>query len=201
MTSGLLYYIHMIHNHSAKIITFVGLTGSGKTAATDYVSGKGFPKVFFGGVMLDAMKAAGIEDTPVNETEFRHDLIKREGIEFVSTKITAELRALINAGQHHIVADGLSSWTEYKMLKHEFSGEMIFVAIVSPKKMRHHRLLTRPVRPLSQFEADQRDWDEIETMEKGGPIAIADHYIINDGTIDDLHEKLDKLLVEIEFID
>jgi len=190
----------MLHNQNIKIIAFVGLAGSGKSTAADYIASKGYPKVYFGGIVLDAMKAANIEDTAENEKIFREELREKEGIDFVSKKITEQLHSLINAGQHKIVADGLYSWTEYKMIKHEFTNELTVVAIVTPKKIRHHRLLNRPIRPLTQLEADQRDWAEIEHLEKGGPIAIADHYIINDGDIEKLHRDIDAILSEIDFL-
>ena len=190
----------MLHNQNIKIIAFVGLAGSGKSTAADCIASKGYPKVYFGGIVLDAMKAANIEDTAENEKIFREELREKEGIDFVSKKITEQLHSLINAGQHKIVADGLYSWTEYKMIKHEFTNELTVVAIVTPKKIRHHRLLNRPIRPLTQLEADQRDWAEIEHLEKGGPIAIADHYIINDGDIEKLHRDIDAILSEIDFL-
>jgi dephospho-CoA kinase len=62
-------------------------------------------------------------------------------------------------------------------------------------------MANRPVRPLTSEQVDQRDWAEIENIEKGGPIAIADHYIINDGTVEKLHEQLDNELNHIEFYD
>lgn len=191
----------MIHNHNVKIVAFVGLAGSGKSTAADYITDKGYPKVYFGGVVLDAMKAAGIEDTPENEKEFREELKRKDGDNYIIQQVSTQIHNLINAGQHRIVADGPYSWTEYKALKHEFSGELIMIAIVAPRRIRHHRLLNRAVRPLSQFEADQRDWDEIENLEKGGPIAIADHYIINDGDIEKLHRDIDAILSETEFTD
>jgi len=190
----------MIYNHNVKIIAFVGLAGSGKSTATDYITEKGFPKVYFGGVIFDKMKEANIEINPENEKSFREELRAKEGNDFVVKTIASQMHSLIYAGQHQIVADGLYSWTEYKYLKHEFAGDLTVVAVVAPKKLRHRRLLNRPIRPFSQFEVDQRDWSEIENLEKGGPIAIADHYIMNDGDIEKLHQSVDAILSEIEFI-
>jgi dephospho-CoA kinase len=189
----------MIYNHNIKIVAFVGLAGSGKSTVADYITAKGYPKVYFGGVILDAMKAAGIEDTPENEKDFREKFRQKDGDNYIIQKISSQIHDLINTGQHRIIADGLYSWTEYKALRHEFPGELNVVAIVAPRKIRHHHLLNRPIRPLSQFEADQRDWDEIEKLEKGGPIAIADHYIINDGDIEKLHRDIDATLSDIDF--
>lgn len=189
----------MITNNKVKIVAFVGLAGAGKSMAVDYVTTKGYPKVYFGGVVLDAMTEAGLEHNQENEKTFREEIRAREGKDFIAQRIIAQIHNLIDAGQHRIVADGLYSWTEYKVLKHEFPGELIIVAIIAPKQVRHRRLLVRPVRPLTQTEADQRDWAEIENIEKGGPIAIADHYIVNDSDIEQLHQQIDKVLDEIEF--
>jgi dephospho-CoA kinase len=182
-----------------KIIAFTGLPGAGKSEAVNYLTGKGHPKVYFGGVILNAMKEAGLEWNEANEKQFREEIREREGKDFVAQRIISELHGLIDAGQKRIVADGLYSWTEYKLLKHEFPGELTVVAIVAPKHLRHHRLTIRPQRPLTIEEANERDWSEIEHLEKGGPIAIADHYISNEGDLDTLHARIDTLLDDIKF--
>jgi dephospho-CoA kinase len=190
----------MNSNHKIEILAFVGLAGSGKTSAVEYVVKKGYPKVYFGGVVLDAMTKAGLEHTQENEKPFREQLRVNEGKDFIAKRIATQIHDLINSGQHRIVADGLYSWTEYKSLKREFPGELIVVAVVAPRHVRHHRLSNRPVRPLNFAEAEERDWAEIENLEKGGPIAIADHYVINDSNIEHMYEQVDKLLDDINFI-
>ena len=189
----------MTHHENVKIVAFVGLTGSGKSSAVDYLTNKGYPKVYFGGVVLDAMTKAGLEHTQENEQPFREQLREREGKDFVANRIVAQIRDLINAGQHRIIADGIYTWTEYKIMKREFPGELTVVAVVAPKHLRHHRLTQRPIRHLTDTEANQRDWSEIENLEKGGPIAIADHYIINNGNLDHFHEQIDTELNHIKF--
>ncbi|MBC7459676.1 AAA family ATPase [Candidatus Saccharibacteria bacterium] len=180
----------MTHHENLKIIAIVGLTGSGKSTAVDYFTDKGYPKVYFGGVILDAMKNAGIEHTADNERTFREEFRVKNGKDTVALAIIDQIRHLSDAGQHHIVADGLYTWTEYKVLRKEFPGELTLVAVVSPRHLRYHRLSQRPIRPLTSTEAHDRDTAEIENLEKGGPIAIADHYIINDGSKELLQNKL-----------
>ena len=46
---------------------------------------------------------------------------------------------------------------------------------------------------LDQFET------EIENLEKGGPIAIADYFIINDGSLEQLHQKIDAATHDAHF--
>jgi len=187
-------------NKNVKIIAFVGLPGVGKSVAVDYITGKGYPKVYFGGIIYAAMDGAGIEITPESQQKFRKEIRETEGKDFVVKRVIQQVHNLIDAGQNRIVLDGLYSWTEYKILKREFPGEMSVAAIVSNKKLRHHRLTTRPERPFTIEEVNQRDWSEIEDLEKGGPIAIADHFIINNGDFDNLYKQVDEVLEDIEFL-
>lgn len=183
-------------NTNTQIIAFVGLAGAGKSSAVDYLRQKQFPSVYFGGIILDAMKEAGLDHTEENEKRFREEIRTREGKDFVVKRIITQIHDLVEAGQRQIIADGLYTWTEYRALKRAFPGELTVVSIVAPRKLRHRRLSQRPVRPLTEQEAMERDWNEIENLEKGGPIAIADHFVINDGTLEDLHAQLDKILVD-----
>lgn len=189
--------IAMTHkNTNTQIIAFVGLAGAGKSSAVDYLRQKQFPSVYFGGIILDAMKEAGLDHTEENEKRFREEIRTREGKDFVVKRIITQIHDLVEAGQRQIIADGLYTWTEYRALKRAFPGELTVVSIVAPRKLRHRRLSQRPVRPLTEQEAMERDWNEIENLEKGGPIAIADHFVINDGTLEDLHAQLDKILID-----
>lgn len=189
----------MSHRENVKIIAFVGLAGSGKSSAVEYLTAKGYPKIYFGGIIYKAMAEAGIEVTWESQQVFREDIRKKEGKDFVVKRAIKEAHDLIGAGQHRIVLDGLYSWSEYRLLKHEFPGEMTTVAIVTPKHLRKQRMAHRPERPMTSEEVDQRDWTEIENLEKGGPIAIADYFIHNDKDLAHLHEELDKILHHIEF--
>ncbi|MDR0590959.1 MAG: AAA family ATPase [Candidatus Nomurabacteria bacterium] len=186
---------------STKIIAIVGMTGSGKSTVVDYIKEKGVPDVYFGGVILNAMKEAGIENSPENEKNFREDIRKKEGNDFVVKRVIDETNKLIESGQHRILLDGLYTWSEYKILKHQYPGEVAVVAIVVAKTLRHHRLAHRPVRPFNEQEAMERDRSEIENLEKGGPIAAADYYIDNSGSIEDLKKNVDKALSELGFFE
>ena len=186
-----------------KILAVVGMCGSGKSTAIDYLIEKKIPKIYFGGIIYKAMAEAGIERTEDGESEkiFREEIRKKEGKDFVVKRVVKETKDLIAAGQKRIVLDGLYSWTEYKILRKEFPTEMTVVAIVVPKALRRKRLAIRPDRPFDAQAAAERDRSEIENLEKGGPIAIADYYVDNSGTIKEFHEKFAALCKEIGFLD
>lgn len=192
------YTNNMTQPH-AKIIALVGLAGSGKSSAVEYLTKKGFPKIYFGGVIYKAMDEAGIEPTWDNQQKFREEIRQREGKDFVIRRVIKNIRDLINAGQNKIVLDGLYTWSEYKILKHEFPGQVVVIAIVTPKHLRYQRMVKRPERPMQPREVDQRDWSEIENLEKGGPIAIADYFIINDSDLTQLHQKIDAVTRDAHF--
>lgn len=184
---------------NVKIIAVVGMSGSGKSVVIDQLTGKGYPKVYFGGMILNEMEKRGIEINPENEKAFREKIREEEGNDWVVRQVIAQVKDLISAGQKRIVLDGVYSWTEYKILKHEFPGCLTFLAVVVDKNLRHKRVSIRPVRPLNTQEIQMRDSAEIENLEKGGPIAAADYYVLNNGTTDELAVQVDSVLREIEF--
>jgi len=85
----------MVVNENNKIVAFVGLSGSGTSTAVDYLTAKGYPKVYFGGVVLDAMTKAGIELTEENEMPFREELRKKEGTDFIAKRIIKQIHDLL----------------------------------------------------------------------------------------------------------
>ena len=188
-------------DNNLKILAIVGMSGSGKSVAVNFLASQGFPKVHFGNMIYREMEKRGIERTTDGKSEkaFREMIRETDGHDWVARQAIAETKDLINAGQKRIVLDGLYSWTEYRAFLHEFPGALTLVAIVIPKKLRYKRVSERPDRPFDDQAIRERDYGEIEYMEKGGPIAMADYFIINDGSVADLKVNLQKILREIGF--
>lgn len=180
--------------NTPQIIAFVGLPGSGKSVAVDYVTSETRPKIYVGGFIVEGIKALGQEVNEENERRFREDMRTLHGKEYFMKQAVERMRDLMASGATTIVLDGLYTWTEYKLLYDEFPDALRVIAIVTPKQLRYDRLVKRPVRPLTNEEVRTRDWVEIENLEKGGPIAIADYFIVNDGSLEQLHQKIDDIL-------
>ena len=189
----------MSHHENLKILAFVGLTGSGKSTAVEHFTKLGFPKVYFGGVIYDAMAEAGIEKGEDREKTFRLEIREKEGADFVVKRIIDQIHHLADAGQHRIIADGIYTWDEYKAMKHEFPGELTVVALTAPKHLRYHWLETREDRPQSPATSNARDHSEIETMQKGGPIAAADYFVTNNENVEHFHKQLDEIAEHVNF--
>ena len=178
-----------------KIIAVVGMCGSGKSIASDMLVEKGFQKVYFGGVTLDKLKEKGLEVTPENEKMMREKLREDLGMGAFAKILLPKIQEL--AQDSDVVLDGLYSWDEYKILNEELGKEMKTIAIIADKKIRYRRLSEREIRPLTRKEAKERDLAEIENIAKAPPIAYADYFILNNGTLEEYQDRLEMIIKQI----
>ena len=178
-----------------KIIAIVGMCGSGKSIASEYLEKElGYQKVYFGGVIYEKMKEENIEITPESQKIYRENLRKKYGMGAVAEILLPKIKEL--SKENNVVLDGLYSWAELKILKKEFPN-LNTISIVVDKKIRYDRIKIRPDRPFNNQEAMDRDISEIENLAKAGPIAYADYYIFNNGTIEEYITRLNEILKQI----
>ena len=171
------------------LIAFVGMPGSGKTEATSFLHQKGLPFVRFGDVTDAGLKAQGLPMTPQAERTFREDIRKQLGMAAYAIKSESQILTLLEKN-NVVIVDGLYSWAEYIYLKQKFPNLMLIHVYARPA-VRYKRLAIRKIRPIEAAEAYTRDIAEIEKLDKGGPIAIADYLIENNGdSLDELQEKV-----------
>ncbi|MEH2156821.1 AAA family ATPase [Nostoc sp.] len=179
-----------------KIIAIVGMSGSGKSVVAGYLNNNGFPLIHFGEIIIREVEKRGLAITPQNEQIVREEIRQKYGMDVCAQLSLPIIKSTLLEHQL-VVIDGLYSFSEYKTLKKEFKDELLVIAIFTPKSLRYERLTFRQERPLKIAEAEKRDFMEIEGIEKGGPIAMADITIINDGNQSQLYRNLQSLLAEI----
>ena len=183
---------------SARALALVGMPGAGKTLCAQHLAQRGFFQFRFGSIIVDEVARRGWPIQPENERIVREAFRKDEGMDAIARRALPLLKKALS--QHPcIVIDGLYSFSEYKTLRQELGAEMIVVAIAAARDLRYRRLAERPERPLTRDEAERRDWQEIEMIEKGGPIAIADYTLVNDSGTEQLLAGLDALLTTLKF--
>ncbi len=173
-------------------IAIVGLPGSGKTAVSDYFRSQGWTVLRFGDQTDIGLKELGLPLTEENERKYRENIRKELGMAAMAIKIEPRIREAERITDR-IVLDGMRSFEEYLYLTEKFPS-LVVLAVFAPPKLRYERLATRAVRPLTLTESRQRDHAEIEHLNSGGPIAIADHVIQNTGTVADLNAELDAFI-------
>lgn len=179
---------------NTKVLALVGMPGAGKGLCVEYLEQKGWPSVYLGGITVDEVKARGLEINEGNEKTVREELRRNEGMDVMAKRILPKIDALIADGATIVIADGIYSWAEYKVFKERFGDDVIVIAVASARRTRHERLHNRPIRPLSDEEATAREYAEIENSDKGGPIANADYFVLNDGTPEETYAQLEKIL-------
>lgn len=181
-----------------KLIAIVGMSGSGKSVVTDFLVNMGYSKIYFGGVTYRIMKEANIEITPdgKSEKEFRERLRKTYGKECYAKLLLPEIESKLKCG--NVVLDGLYSWDEYQFLIDKFPNQLKLICVIADKNVRYERVGKRPERPYNKEDIIFRDISEIENLAKCGPIAFADYYIFNNGSVQDCKIRLTDILDSIE---
>lgn len=180
-------------------IAVVGMSGSGKSVITDYLVSIGFKKLYFGGITYKLMEEAGIERTAdgKSEKEFREKLRAEHGPECYAKFLEPEIQEALKQG--NVVLDGLYSWYEYTYLIERIPNLKLLCVVVD-KNIRYERVAVREDRPFDQEAITYRDLSEIENLYKGGPIAYADYYILNNGTMEDEIKQLKDILEKEVFV-
>lgn len=177
-------------NEVLKLLAIVGMPGAGKTVAADFFRNKGIPILRFGDQTDIGLKELAMPLNEKNERWYREKIRQELGMAAMAIKIKPRILEAAKSNQI-VVLDGLYSWEEYVYLKGRFS-QLKLLCIYAPPQQRYSRLHERQLRPLTLQEAKSRDIAEIEKLNKGGPIAIADYLIKNDSNRDQFQSELEK---------
>ena len=175
-----------------KAVAVVGMCGSGKSVLCSYFTNMGWDSVYFGGVAVSQLKKNATPVNEANERAIRESLRRELGMGAFAIILKDEI--LDKLSRSNVVLDGLYSWSEYVILKELLGDDLVVLAVVTNGGIRKQRLENRPIRPLTAEMVDSRDVAEIENLEKGGPIAKADYYIMNNGTEQELKAQFDEFM-------
>jgi dephospho-CoA kinase len=174
------------------IVALVGMAGAGKSEAARLFVKDGFTSIRFGDVTDEELEKRGLAMNEENERSVREGFRKKYGM--AAYAILNLPRIELAQKSSPVIIDGLYSWEEYVFLKNYFRENLFVVAVHSSPWTRYERLERRDVRPLTMEEAAGRDEAEILKINKGGPIAMADFTIINEGSLNDLKKEVKKAI-------
>lgn len=189
----------------SQLICVAGMSGSGKSVVSDFFVEKGFQFVRFGQIVLDKVKKLSPKPSEKIEREIREGLRKKYGMAAMAILNYPKIKKLLKEGD--VIADGLYSWAEYKFLKNKFGKRMHLITVYAPPGLRYQRISARVMpkddkdlrnRPFSKEEARARDFAEIENLDKGGPIAMADYTIVNTKDMRYFKKQISAVYDEIE---
>jgi len=178
-----------------KVVSIVGMTGSGKSVVSRVFEQNDFIRVRFGDVTDEEVKKRGLELNEENERTIRELLRQEYGMAVYAKLNLPKIDSVLEHSD--IVIDGLYSWEEYTFLKTYYGEDFWVVAVWASPRTRCQRLTTRPERRLTLEEAANRDRAEIENINKGGPIAMADFTIINESSLEEVRREAERIITRL----
>jgi len=175
-----------------KVVAIVGMTGAGKSEVARIFGEHGFRKVRFGDITDEELNNRGLEPNEENERRIREELRRKYGMAAYAMLSLPVIDSSLKSSD--VVVDGLYSWEEYTLLKERYVERLSVLAVCSSPATRYARLARRERRALTPREAASRDKSEIENINKGGPIAMADFAILNENSLEELRRETERVL-------
>jgi dephospho-CoA kinase len=178
-----------------KVVSVVGMAGSGKSEVSRIFRENGFTVVRFGDVTDEEVARRGLVLNEENECRIRELLRQEHGMAAYARLNLPRIDLALK--QSDVVVDGLYSWEEYLFLKDYYGKDFFVVAVWASPKTRYERLARRSQRGLALPDAAGRDRAEIENLNKGGPIAMADFTILNESSLADLKIQVERVIRQL----
>src|SRR4030066_2274204 len=121
-----------------KVISIVGMAGSGKSEVAKVFERSGFKNIRFGDITDEEVKKRGLELNEENERRVRQQLRQEHGMAAYAKLNLPKIDALLKSS--NVVVDGLYSWEEYTLLKSRYGDDFHAVAVWASPKTRYGRL-------------------------------------------------------------
>ncbi len=179
-----------------KVVSIVGMAGSGKSEVARIFEENSYFRIRFGDVTDEEVRKKDLELNEKNERYIRELLRKEYGMSAYARLNLSKID--LARKQSDVVIDGLYSWEEYTFLKTHYGENFYVVAVSTSPGTRYARLTDRPDRGLTREEAANRDKAEVENINKGGPIAMAEFTIINESPLEDLRRETKKIITRFK---
>lgn len=177
-----------------RLILITGMTGSGKTTLAGLFKSHGYRVITMGDVIRDLAEEKGLEPTSSNLAALAERIREEGGDAAVAERCVEKLRKMED---DRIVVDGIRSMVEAEVFRAFF--DIVLVAIHASPETRYHRLRVRKRTddPMGWETFKRRDERELG-FSVGWAIAMSDHMIVNEGTLEDLECAFEGLMVRFD---
>ena len=180
----------------------LGLTGknaSGKGEATNYLKTKGFVYYSLSDVIREEATKRGLEHLRDNLINLGNELRKKFGPSYLAKQINNKIKQQLK--NKNFVIDSIRNPHEISELSK--NEGFVLVGVEAPIELRFKRLLERnrlgDAKTLEEFrQQEQRENLKSDTNQQlDATFGMANKVISNNGSLKELHKKIDKLLTEI----
>ena len=177
------------------IIGITGTLGSGKGTVVEYLKAKGFKHYSMSGFITVEIKRRGLPVSRDTMTEVANDLRARYSPSYIAESLCAEAKGV---GQDAVI-ESIRAEGEIKALRRE--PNFILLAIDADQAIRYQRITTRGSEKdhisFEKFQADEaREFSSTDPTKQNLSrcIALADHKLMNNGTVGELYAQVDEIL-------
>jgi dephospho-CoA kinase len=196
-----------------RCIGITGMPNAGKDACSRYLE-KDFNYLTIrmsSVVVEEARKHLGREPTRADLQETGLKLREEYGFGVVARRVVDDWipwmitniergleneKRVFNPAKLRYVFNGIRSSEEVGVFKREYRGDFTLIAVCAGFKTRYERAKHRMRRGFDNFDIEQ--FEKLDSLELklglGNAIALADHFVVNEGTMDDLFIQLRKLV-------
>jgi dephospho-CoA kinase len=178
-------------NNRPYLIGLTGTNGAGKGEAAAYFMSRGYAYASLSDILREELRERGLEVTRDTLIRVGNELRERLGPDVLARRTMAKVTG-------PTVIDSIRNSREVEYFRAQ--GNFILLAVDAPIEVRFSRVGSRgrdeSVGTLEEFrkkEEEERAGGEA-AQQLEACMAAADRLIWNDGTIEDLHRKLERLL-------
>jgi len=183
-----------------RYIGIVGMPLSGKDTCTEYlVENFDYSEIKMSAVVAEELKKRlGREPTRKDLQEMGLILRAEGGRGAVAKKIIEAWVPRVDPSKHRYIFNGIRSLEEVECFRKEYGEDFCLIAICASFKIRYNRAKYRKRAGFDTFGIDEfRELDLRELrLGLGEALAIADHYIVNEGTKEELISNLKRILLD-----
>jgi len=176
-----------------RVIGLCGSIGAGKGAVSEYLIEKyGFIQLTVGDVVREHLAKIGMEPTRDNSVKISEEMRQKYGITYWIQKLVDKIKS---ENIDKVIVDGVRLPSDTELLEQSFGENYALFKVDASPEIRFERLKTR-ARPgfpktLEEFFVHENRENKIFNLDV--TFKLAKEIIDNSTSLEDLHERVDKI--------